>query len=61
MTLKCNTRRPSRRLQNLHFHRQTFPNTITLDIGGTVNVTADQGLGTYTGNITVRANPILTC
>lgn len=33
-------------------------NTITLDIGGTVNVTADQGLGTYTGNITVRADPI---
>lgn len=33
-------------------------NTVTLDIGGTVNVTTTQGLGTYTGNITIRANPI---
>jgi hypothetical protein len=41
----------------------TFPatdvvNTVTLDIGGTANITADQGLGAYTGGVTIRANPI---
>ncbi len=33
-------------------------NTINLSIGGTVNTTAGQGLGTYTGNLIIRANPI---
>lgn len=33
-------------------------NTITLNIGATMNVTPSQGLGTYSGNITIRANPI---
>lgn len=31
-------------------------NTVTINIGGTANVTAGQGLGAYSGTITVRAN-----
>lgn len=34
-------------------------NTVTVRIGGTVNITTPgQGLGTYTGNLTIRANEL---
>lgn len=33
-------------------------NTVTINIGGTAHIGTSQGLGIYTGNITVRANPI---
>ena len=40
------------------FSPTDISNTVTLDIGATANITADQALGTYSGDISVRANTI---